>query len=125
MFDKASKDGSGKADCERTEGDGDVVYGGLFRISLSELGELDKAEGRGAGYERVAAYCQDNRVDEASLTAEVKAEILAKAKAMYEEFLTAIAGKKVPLDKSLFELSSPSTDSSAVDAAEEDASADE
>ncbi|MDC6168389.1 DNA sulfur modification protein DndB [Paucibacter sp. XJ19-41] len=74
---------------------------------------------------RLAAYCQDNRVDEASLTAEVKAEILAKAKAMYEEFLTAIAGKKVPLDKSLFELSSPSTDSSAVDAAEEDTSADE
>lgn len=54
VFDKASKDGSGKADCERTEAEGDVVYGGLFRINQSELGDLDKAEGRGAGYERVS-----------------------------------------------------------------------
>lgn len=74
---------------------------------------------------RLAAYCQDNRVDESSLTAEVKAEILAKAKAMYEEFLTAIAGKKVSLDKSQFELSTPGSEASAAETAEEATSADE
>ena len=72
---------------------------------------------------RLAAYCQDNRLDEASLTSEVKAEILAKARAMYEEFLAAIVGKKVTLDKALFEQSSASTDVPAVEMPEDDASA--
>lgn len=49
-FDKVSKDGSGKADCERTDKPEDVVYGALFQIAQSERRALDKAEGRGHGY---------------------------------------------------------------------------
>ena len=74
---------------------------------------------------RLAAYCQDNRVDEASLTTEVKADILAKAKGMYEEFLTAIVGKKVSLEKALFEQASPGTDAAAGNVSEEETSVEE
>ena len=56
---------------------------------------------------RLAAYCEENRVDEGTLTKEVKADILAKAKYMYEEFLTAVVGRKVHLDKALFESPTP------------------
>ena len=58
---------------------------------------------------RLKAYCEENRIDETNLTKEVKAEILAKSKSMYEEFLAAIVGRKVTLDKALFELSTPGT----------------
>lgn len=102
----------------------------LSRLAAFNAAEVDRTRARSAVAHslyrrRLAAYCQDNRVDEASLTAEIKDEILAKAKAMYEEFLTAIAGKKVSLDKSQFELSTPGSEASAAETAEEDTSADE
>lgn len=56
---------------------------------------------------RLAAHCEENRIDEANLTKEVKGDILAKSKSMYEEFLAAVVGRKVALDKALFELSTP------------------
>lgn len=66
---------------------------------------------------RLRAHCEENRVDDADLTKEVKAEILAKAKSMYEEFLAAVAGHKVRLDRAMFDapalgsaLGSPDTD---------------
>ena len=74
---------------------------------------------------RLASYCEDNRIDEISLTLEVKAEILAKAQAMYEEFLATVVGKKVPLDKALFEQSSLSTETSTNDVGEDEATTDE
>ncbi|RYH30373.1 MAG: gamma-glutamylcyclotransferase [Alcaligenaceae bacterium] len=52
-FDKVSKDGSGKADCERTDEEKDVVYGALFQIAQSERRALDKVEGAGKGYAAV------------------------------------------------------------------------
>ena len=55
VFDKASIDGSGKADCERTGKLTDRVYGGLFRVSVADTDTLDKAEGAHgakAGYRR-------------------------------------------------------------------------
>ncbi len=64
---------------------------------------------------RLAAYCLENRVDEADLTKEVKTEVLAKSKAMYEEFLSAVIGKKTNLDKSLFELSTPAPEVAATE----------
>jgi hypothetical protein len=52
---------------------------------------------------RLKAHCEENRIDEGDLTKEVKADILAKAKSMYDEFLTGVAGRKVTLDKAMFE----------------------
>lgn len=59
---------------------------------------------------RLVTYCQENRIEEASLNKEVKAEILIKSKAMYEEFLGAIFGKKTNLDKAIFVSSTPVTE---------------
>jgi gamma-glutamylcyclotransferase (GGCT)/AIG2-like uncharacterized protein YtfP len=51
VFDKIGKDGSAKADCERTGAPRDVVHGALFRIAHSERPALDRAEGLGRGYD--------------------------------------------------------------------------
>ncbi|MES2026751.1 MAG: gamma-glutamylcyclotransferase family protein [Pseudomonadota bacterium] len=54
VFDKISKkDGSGKADCERTDDADSVVFGVLFQIDMQHKQALDAAEGRGLGYESV------------------------------------------------------------------------
>ena len=50
-FDKVSCDGSGKCDMESTPRETDCVYGVLYEIARGEKAELDKAEGRGKGYE--------------------------------------------------------------------------
>jgi gamma-glutamylcyclotransferase len=50
VFDKVSRDGSGKADIEVSPDLEDRVYGVLFRISIDEEGALDRAEG--SGYRR-------------------------------------------------------------------------
>ena len=75
---------------------------------------------------RLAAHCEENRIDEASLTKEIKADILAKAKSMYEEFLAAVVGRKVSLEKALFDSTTPGRSavsaelSADIDAGEED-----
>jgi hypothetical protein len=56
---------------------------------------------------RIKAHCEENRLDETNLTTEVKASILAKSKTMYEEFLTAVTGKRVVLVNTLFESPTP------------------
>ena len=50
-FDKLSLDGSGKCDAEETGKEKDRVYGVIFEISCSDRRALDRAEGRGEGYE--------------------------------------------------------------------------
>lgn len=50
---KASKDGSGKCDLFPTEVSSSAVHGVIYQIDASELPSLDRAEGRGYGYERV------------------------------------------------------------------------
>lgn len=93
---------------------------------LQKVVDTDRANARAAVAQslyrrRLAAHCEENRIDEADLTKEVKAEILAKAKSMYEEFLTGVVGRKVPLDKALFEHPTPgSTAPPAVDSADGD-----
>ena len=55
-FDKASTDGSGKADCEHTGDLTSQVFGGLFRVSTADKAALDRAEGAvgaKAGYRRI------------------------------------------------------------------------
>lgn len=52
---------------------------------------------------RVADYCNENRRTEAELDDKTRAEIRNKAKANYEEFLTALIGRKVSLDASIFD----------------------
>lgn len=48
---KASKDDSGK--CDVVQGNLEsVIYGVLYSIDSSQLNDLDRAEGRGNGYER-------------------------------------------------------------------------
>ena len=79
---------------------------------LQAVVEEDRARARAAVAQalyrrRLAAHCEENRIDEANLTKEVKGDILAKSKSMYEEFLAAVVGRKVALDKALFELSTP------------------
>lgn len=51
-FDKVSKDGSGKCDCELTKDAAHRVWGVLFAIELPEQAALDTFEGDGKGYER-------------------------------------------------------------------------
>ena len=48
LFNKCSKDGSGKANLE--ESLGDVTWGALYEIDVQDLDRLDKAE---SGYDRV------------------------------------------------------------------------
>lgn len=50
FFSKISKDGSGKATLFPS--DGERTYGVVYELDPSELGKLDRAEGRGNGYER-------------------------------------------------------------------------
>jgi len=45
------RDGSGKADCERSGSPADVVHGALFHIANSDRPALDRAEGLGNGYD--------------------------------------------------------------------------
>lgn len=59
-FDKPSTDLSAKANCEPTTDASDVVHGGIYGILEAELPELDKAEGRGKGYERVNVKVETN-----------------------------------------------------------------
>ena len=42
-----------------------------------------------------------------SISATVKSEILSRSKEMYEGFLAAVVGKKVLLDRTMFEANSP------------------
>jgi len=56
---------------------------------------------------RLRLYCEENRVTESDIDKVVKRDILAKARAMYEEFLHAVLGKKVSLTNDLFEASTP------------------
>lgn len=51
VFDKWSRDGSGKADCCKTGNITDLVMGALFRIHATDRPALDKAEGAGQGYD--------------------------------------------------------------------------
>lgn len=76
-FDKASKDGSGKADIEATGKSTDRVYGVLFRIQLPEEVDLDRAEGLNNG------YCKDS-------------VSVIKAESVVESAKTYIATQKKP-----------------------------
>lgn len=50
---KRSTDGSGKCDIYPVTSQSALIHGVLYQIDASELGALDKAEGRGKGYERI------------------------------------------------------------------------
>ena len=52
VFDKLSRDGSGKADMEATGNTTDRVYGVLFRIDIGEEHKLDLGEGLDKGYRK-------------------------------------------------------------------------
>lgn len=63
VFDKVSKDGSSKADCEYTGDLVDRTYGGVFEVSVRDLDALDRAEGasgRSPGYRRVPVVIEKN-----------------------------------------------------------------
>jgi hypothetical protein len=51
VFDKIGRDGSAKADCQRTALPQDVVHGALFRVAHADRAALDRAEGLGKGYD--------------------------------------------------------------------------
>jgi len=68
VFDKVGKDGSSKADCERTGTPHDIVYGGLFRIAHCERPALDRAEGRGSGYEALEVEVETDSGSVVALT---------------------------------------------------------
>lgn len=50
LFNKVSKDGSGKGIAIRTNPDSDKIWGVIFEIDESDEQALDKAEGKGKGY---------------------------------------------------------------------------
>ena len=63
-FDKFSRrDGSGKADCEKTTEPTDTVFGGLYRVDAADRDALDAAEGAGSGYEatEIVVLSRDGR----------------------------------------------------------------
>lgn len=49
-FSKRSKDQSGKCNFYQTGSDSDIVYGVLYEFDARDKSNLDKAEGKGAGY---------------------------------------------------------------------------
>lgn len=55
-FSKRSKDGSGKAMLVASEDPDARVYGVLYEITNDEILELDRAEGRGKGYQRLEDF---------------------------------------------------------------------
>jgi gamma-glutamylcyclotransferase (GGCT)/AIG2-like uncharacterized protein YtfP len=55
-FSKRSKDGSGKAMLVSSDDPAARVYGVLYEIANDEILELDRAEGRGKGYERLEDF---------------------------------------------------------------------
>ena len=55
-FSKRSKDNSGKAMLVASDDPETSVYGVLYDIDGDEIGVLDRAEGRGNGYERVEDF---------------------------------------------------------------------
>jgi len=92
---------------------------------LQNVVDADRASARAAVAQalyrrRIKAYCEDNRIDESDITKEVKAEIMVKSKSMYEEFLAGVAGRRIVLDKALFE--SPTTGGIAASASDSDVS---
>ena len=63
-FSKRSKDRSGKAMLVASDDPAARVYGVLYEIANDEILELDRAEGRGRGYERLEDFevCADGSV---------------------------------------------------------------
>jgi len=63
LFNKISKDGSGKGNAIRTNSENDKVWGVVFEISQDEKPLLDKAEGKGKGYvEQTVTITNNNGV---------------------------------------------------------------
>jgi gamma-glutamylcyclotransferase (GGCT)/AIG2-like uncharacterized protein YtfP len=50
VFHKQGKDGSGKCHLISTGSDSDLVYGAIYEMDQAHKGDLDRIEGRGAGY---------------------------------------------------------------------------
>ena len=68
-FDKFSRrDGSGKADCEKTRDPTDQVLGGLYRVNAADRDALDAAEGAGFGYEATDIVVQSRDGPRRALT---------------------------------------------------------
>lgn len=51
-FDKVSRDGSGKCDCEHTGNPADRAYGVVYEIARADESALDQAEGLNRGYDK-------------------------------------------------------------------------
>jgi len=65
IFNKSSKDGSTKANIQKTDDPNDFVWGVIQRIDLSEKPTLDSAEGLGYGYTLNSFQLEiDNQVQE-------------------------------------------------------------
>ncbi len=62
LFHKRSKDGSGKANAFKSEGNDALIWGAIFEISDHEKYHLDAAEGLGNGYDEktIVAVLPDN-----------------------------------------------------------------
>ena len=67
-FDKVSIDGSGKCTLVPTGNPADRTYGVLFRIDVSEISDLDRAEGLGSGYRRETIEVTTETSSEKALT---------------------------------------------------------
>lgn len=84
LFDKRSKDGSGKANL--VESPGTVTWGVLYEIDVQDLDTLDKAEG---GYERVTVrvWNPDGNVVEAVTYISTNLTDDLRAYKWYKEFI--------------------------------------
>lgn len=87
---------------------------------VREFIEQDRARGRrylaqNLYQRRLRVYCEEHRIIEADVPKTAKDDILQKAKASFEEFLSVLLGKKVSLARELFEPSTPGMESSSAD----------
>jgi len=83
--------------------------------------EEDRVRGRaqiaqGLVQRRIRAYCEEHRIAEADLPKDERDKIASTSKAMFEEFLTALRGRKVTLEAKYFEAMTPSVAAAATTA---------
>jgi hypothetical protein len=87
---------------------------------LRAMVDADRANARAAVAHslyrrRMNTYCDENRISDIEVSKETQAEILAKSKMMFEEFLASVVRCKVKLDVTMFEQSSRGSSTSFLD----------
>jgi AIG2-like family len=91
-FHKRSKDGSSKCDIFHTGEHTDAVWGVIFNIPAAEKSALDRAEGRGSGYdERIVVLTLPNGEQLKAVTYAAEAKAIVEDLAPYSWYKDFVA----------------------------------